>query len=444
MLPYKLDSLRYGQAQVEVSFAGGFFPFLPSVEQHSKEESLAKLVRCLVPPEAGNQAKWRHTVKLEVLNEGDMAALDHVASEQLVHLPVQLFEAEHVGYVTPEALAEFPDLVLPQRDEALVFIHGYNCDLITALGRVAQVFALGNMPPHVVPFVFSYSAGGPLQYFSAKTHMAHYGGDFTAFLEELARHFQEVHILTHSCGAEFFFTNWPSIARCFLPARRARGAQACRRGPLRWVPQGRREGSEDLRLHLATLTLMNPDVLVEKVMELLPDVMRSAEHFTTYNDESDGALFWAGWLQTLVPRWYQQRPWSKAPTAVFGRTLKSLWLERMGPGGGEQDCEIRLEGDLLRASDRNSFSRSSSDFEGTSWPSGPHVPGDGSIDIINCSSIDQNVHNLRHNYFMLNTQMVEDVCELIGGRLPAPYRQRLCQVNANIFNFLSPPGHLKE
>merc|ERR1712083_1123686 len=66
------------------------------------------------------------------------------------------------------------------------------------------------------------------------------------------------------------------------------------------------------------------------------------------------------------------------------------------------------------------------------------------VDVIDCSSIDQNVHNLRHNYYMLNTQMVEDVCELIGGRITAPYRQRLSQVEGNIFNFIAPPRHITE
>ncbi|CAE8599403.1 unnamed protein product, partial [Polarella glacialis] len=75
----------------------------------------------------------------------------------------------------------------------------------------------------------------------------------------------------------------------------------------------------------------------------------------------------------------------------------------------------------------------------------PEVPGDGCIDIIDCSNIDQNVHDLRHNYYMLNTQMVEDVCELIGLREKAAFRSRLCQHgDGNVFSFLSPPSYLKE
>mmetsp|Transcript_30415 Transcript_30415/g.94376 ORF Transcript_30415/g.94376 Transcript_30415/m.94376 type:complete len:208 (+) Transcript_30415:1591-2214(+) len=174
--------------------------------------------------------------------------------------------------------------------------------------------------------------------------------------------------------------------------------------------------------------------------EVLPKMMKVAEHFTTYNDSNDGALFYSNWLQKLVPRWYQERPWSEE-TEVFGRQIQSLWVERCASGA------ISMKGELIRENkplNKPATADLASEFGMDTLASSPHVPGDGSIEVINCSTIDQNVHDLRHNYYMLNTQMVEDVCELIGARLTAPYRQRLCQVNANIYNFLSPPSFLKE
>lgn len=206
---------------------------------------------------------------------------------------------------------------------------------------------------------------------------------------------------------------------------------------MRWIPLGQR-ATGDQRLHLATLTLMNPDVQVETVLSLLPEVMRFAEHLTTYNDTNDGALFYSLWFQKLVPGWYQGRP-RATRSMIFGRTLKSVWVERSGISS---DCQLR--GDLLEEVLQPQLEPCSRLDSGLHFPSGPDVPGQGSIDIINCSGIDQNVHKLRHNYYMLNTQMVEDVCELIGERLTAPYRQRLCQVDANIFIFLSPPAHVKK
>eukprot|EP00411_Alexandrium_monilatum_P065187 CAMPEP_0175530914 /NCGR_PEP_ID=MMETSP0096-20121207/21901_1 /TAXON_ID=311494 /ORGANISM="Alexandrium monilatum, Strain CCMP3105" /LENGTH=747 /DNA_ID=CAMNT_0016833639 /DNA_START=1 /DNA_END=2243 /DNA_ORIENTATION=+ len=420
MLPRKTDYLRYGHGQVEVSFAGGFFPFLPSVEHHHTDRSVAALAKVLSSPSGDRSSASsaggarRALVKLEVLDEDDLpnCRSDESASGILrsAKLSVQYVDGNSVAYVTPEALSEACGLRTQTRGEALVFIHGYNCDLTTALGRVAQTLALGNMSPHIVPFVFSYSAGGVLQYFSAKAHMREYGDDLASFFRSPSQ----------TCSSPPGSSPAPGLDQ-------AGG-----------VPLGQRAATGDSRLHLATLTMMNPDVLVAKVVELLPEVMRAAEHFTTYNDADDGALFYSRWLQKLVPRWYQERPWSEE-TEVFGRLLRSFWVERDGNG-----CVLR--GDLV--SGANNLFRMSSSTLGAEmelpWRSSPHVPGDGSIEVINCSTIDQNVHKLRHNYYMLNTQMVEDVCELIGERRTARYRQRLCQVNANIYNFLSPPSYLKE
>jgi len=441
MMPVKLAWMRYGHAQVEVSFAGGFFPFLPSIEQHYCERAVEDLVRALCP--AGNEQRRgaRPTVKLEVVTAGELAAWreeDLPSTMKEVQIPVHFSEGDHMGYVTPEGLFQAQSLAGHTEQEALVFIHGYNCPLSTALGRVAQLFALGNMSPHIVPFVFSYSAGGTLQYFSVKQHMPAYGEDLNSFLEELGRHFQEVHILTHSCGAEFFFANWAAIQGRFLPAVRLSNRAAPWQGAKRWVSHGGRRAEGDTRMHLATLTLMNPDVLVESVVKTLPSMMEAAEHFTTYNDANDGALFFSTWLQKLVPRWYQKRPRAQGETVVFGKQLRTLWHERCG----SDPNDTGLRGELVGETTTERPSRGGSDLE-AQWHF-PQIPGDGVIDIINCSSIDQNVHKLRHNYYMLNTQMVEDVCELIGSRLTAPFRQRLTQVNGNIFNFLSPPSHLKE
>merc|ERR1719436_98109 len=70
------------------------------------------------------------------------------------------------------------------------------------------------------------------------------------------------------------------------------------------------------------------------------------------------------------------------------------------------------------------------------------VQPDYRIDVIDCSNIDQNIHKLRHNYYMLNTQVVEDICELVGLRTKAINRGRLVRVQANVFNFLCPPADL--
>lgn len=433
MLPCKASGLRFGLAHVEVSFAGGFFGFLPSVEQHKQQADPEALVRELYE-EAPEELHSRRNIAIEVASSEELRQLGEMGDEvRHLQIPVYFRGGSPHGITTVEELGEGEARCLVERSqEALVFIHGYNCDLATALGRLAQTFALGNMPPHIVPFVFSYSAGCALAYFPVQWRMMDYGGDLASFLDTLGRHFSEMHFLVHSCGAEFFFSNWPKIADCFRPVQR--------RWSRHWIAgiEPRSEPS-DHRLHLATLTLINPDVLVATVAERLPEVMLATEHFTTYNDMDDGALFMSECFSAVLPKSLQggaRAGVSRGSSAIFGRCVSPLWLEHTAEG-------VELRGPMVERAKRNR-KRLFSPWTSQDIRRLPHVYRPDSITVIDSSGIDQNVHNLRHNYYMLNTQMVEDVCELIGYRRAAHHRQRLVQVEGNVFNFLSPPSHLKE
>lgn len=441
LFPHKDQELRFGLGQVEASFAGGFFPFLPAVNYHSQMSSGEDLVEQLLHVYQKRQAHEEPSnLRLEVLPE---ATFHDMYVGEWSQVPIHFCEGECLGYV-PEQTISHAKSLRPSA-EALVFIHGFNCDLATALGRVAQTFSLGNMPPHIVPFVFSYAGGAELTYFQARARFADYGADLRSFLEILARHFTEVHILTHSCGAEFFFTNWPEIADCFTLRRssvssRVTGRNGRNAKQQRWVARHSRRMDDEGMLHLATLTMLNPDVLFGMAERLLPDILRRAEHFTAYSDSNDGALFWSGVVRCLL-------------SAVTGNGCKKQ------PLLGKSVQPLFWDGyELKRGHERGMKRRHSLDSRITGGPrvmSGPvshlsslvnkpQIPGDGSVDIIDCSNIDQNVHALRHNYFMLNTQMVEDVCDLIGHRQKAPNRSRLCQhSDGNVFSFLSPPSFLK-
>ncbi|OLQ02720.1 hypothetical protein AK812_SmicGene14396 [Symbiodinium microadriaticum] len=297
-LPHKESQLRYGIGYVEASFAGGFFPFLPSVEYHNEMDSVEDMVGRLVQSYHKRQAAEDPQLRVEVIPQESEASL--FSGVKTTQVFVSFPEGENVGYIAESAVVE--RLRTPMRNslEALVFIHGFNCDLATAMGRIAQTFSLGNMAPHIVPFVFSYAGGTELSYFQAKAHFKDYGSELAEFLRSLRGHFSEVHILTHSCGAEFLFTNWSSIAECFMPSRRNRPDVASSRGAAennnstkrpRWIPKHSRHfgTQDDLSLHMATLTMLNPDVELDTVKRLLPDIMHSAEHFTAYNSMSDAS-----------------------------------------------------------------------------------------------------------------------------------------------------------
>eukprot|EP00929_Paragymnodinium_shiwhaense_P080126 TRINITY_DN41766_c0_g2_i1.p1 TRINITY_DN41766_c0_g2~~TRINITY_DN41766_c0_g2_i1.p1 ORF type:complete len:766 (-),score=110.26 TRINITY_DN41766_c0_g2_i1:119-2416(-) len=430
--------LRFGLAQVEVSYAGGFFPFLPSVEQHAEQQSLTVLLRSRQQTVTSKDLRKPY-ISIEGIGEDDLAGLlaaadDTVQNNVIIsQLPVYHLTGSHIGFAKLLDLHRSGAMALMERKpEALIFLHGYNSDLATSMGRVAQVFALGNMPPHIVPFVFSYSGGSALMYFQVKWHMVDYGKDFAIFLEQLGEHFTETHILTHSCGAEFFFVNWNDISDRFVPACCGLSRQSISPAPPRRDPN-------DRRLHLATLTLLNADVLLEIVARLLPEILQHAEHFSSYNDSTDGALFYSAMMQSVLPRPLQKwraREDAAWKTQVFGRCVSPLWMD-LDEGGQPvlQSADIREALGLERKCQQYDAASVEPQLEtGRHWTR--------RMDIIDCSGIDQNVHKLRHNYYMLNTQMVEDVCELVGSRRTACGRRGLVQADGNVFSFLAPPGHL--
>eukprot|EP00435_Cladocopium_sp_Y103_P054971 s63_g18.t1 len=155
LFPHKDQELRFGLGQVEASFAGGFFPFLPAVNYHFQMKSGEDLVEQLLHVYQKRQAHEEPSnLRLEVLPE---ATFQDMYVGEWSQVPIHFCEGENLGYVPEQTISR----VRSSRPsaEALVFIHGFNCDLATALGRVAQTFSLGNMPPHIVPFVFSYAGG---------------------------------------------------------------------------------------------------------------------------------------------------------------------------------------------------------------------------------------------------------------------------------------------
>lgn len=196
-------------------------------------------------------------------------------------------------------------------------------------------------------------------------------------------------------------------------------------------------------MRLTTVTMCNADVLVEMVAEVLPEVMECAERFTTYNDASDIALLTSECLQRLLPKASQQGRVGGWSTSTFGRQVSALWLEPSESGHG-----VVLAGPMIdhaKQKDGRAIGTNRTLLDAT-LEIGRMVRQFGEcIDVIDATSIDQNVGDSRHNYYVANTQVVEDICELIGQGVGAQRRtRRLIRVDqeSNVFLFLAPPAHL--
>jgi esterase/lipase superfamily enzyme len=460
--PSKVDKIRYGIAQVEVSLAGGFFPFLPDVQYSETYAGVAEVKKEFDTSGRKEMARDRAIAKvdgtslsqidvcpklqLSVVSNDDLECLmgdfddePHSPQFQKANIEIWFQEGEYRAYVNRASLDGPARSLVERSKEALVFLHGYNSDIATCVGRMAQLCSLGGMADHIVPFVFSYSAGFALSYLDVKRHMSEYGDDLAAFFTELGTQFREVHILCHSCGAQFFFGNVEKILDCFAPSRVSTNANSSYSGLFGMERRVTNLSTEKVRKpYLASVTMVNPDVLVDIVTAKLPSVMDVADHFTTYNDRKDGALFWSSFVQTWLPKRMLQGLTLPAPgrhATVFGSVVSPLWFEQTNDG-------VHLRGPIVQLPGEKYPLFGSKDSVLQKLWSKETMKSNNRIDVIDCSTIDQNIHKLRHNYYMLNTQVVEDICELIGTRATALQRARLVQVEANVFNFLCPPADL--
>ncbi|KAJ3029862.1 hypothetical protein HDV00_009364 [Rhizophlyctis rosea] len=193
--------------------------------------------------------------------------------------------------------------------EALIFVHGYvckfappitsllfrtdnlipspnlqNCSTTEAIKRLGQLLTLGNFPPHIKPFVFSWPPGRELTYFQAKKAGAHPAvlEAFVTFVGDLRRAgVRRVHLLSHSAGCGVVMGFAGVFERCFV--------LICALGIIAWrfvaVIPYRTDVSYPRLYKQVPLT----DFLETQYMTL----RRYCSLITCYVDENDGALFWA-------------------------------------------------------------------------------------------------------------------------------------------------------
>ncbi|KAG0331846.1 hypothetical protein BG004_001483 [Podila humilis] len=309
--------------------------------------------------------------------------------------------------------------------EALVFIHGYNCALTYGIARLGQLLALGEFPPYIKPFVFNWPNSTTMGYFNAKAvgcsdSVVH---DLLQFIEDLyASGFHRVHILAHSMGARIVlsairkgifdgtFAEQESInlepslistagsdsnLRAKSLVRHTSSQSKC---PV--SPTSDRTSTASLaadkpgRIHLATFTLLNPDADLNVFLEEdYWTLTRYCTHITLYADAHDGALFWS---------------------QVLGR----------------QDSLGRHPRTLIYT------------------PTGQVLD----VDVIDTTSLDVNIHSIRHNFFNLNRMLVDDLYDVIVlGRRAREREGRLSSrwtfspegvANGEVYTFLCAPSYV--
>ncbi|KAF9126480.1 hypothetical protein BGW39_006600 [Mortierella sp. 14UC] len=303
--------------------------------------------------------------------------------------------------------------------EALVFVHGYNCALTYGIGRLGQLLSLGEFPAYIKPFVFSWPSSTTMGYFTAKKVGCSdsVANDLRQFIIDLKdAGFLRVHILAHSMGARIvlsalrkgYFDNVfaerevldlePSITSNLGSKSHLRG-----RVSVKYRDRPRQQnrsassltGEEDLStIQLATFTLLNPDADLDIFLEEdYWTLSKYCPHVTLYADAHDGALFWS---------------------EVLGRK-KSL-------GRHPRTLVYSPTGEVL------------------------------DVDVIDTTSLDVNIHSIRHNFFNLNRMLVDDLYDVVVlGRRATEREARLSSrwtfaddgtENGEVYTFLCAPSYV--
>ncbi|KAI9007233.1 hypothetical protein BC832DRAFT_591817 [Gaertneriomyces semiglobifer] len=177
-------------------------------------------------------------------------------------------------------------------DEALIFIHGYNCSVTDAIKRLGQLLTLGAFPPWIKPFVFAWPSGKELTYFQAvKAGLdPAVRGAFVQLVDDLrCSGVSRIHLLSHSAGCKLAVSFAEVFEEIFQPLDEA----GCGTNQGELDEEGRKRHGP-LKSELCTFTLVNGDVGLPEFLESdFVKIRQYCQLITSYVDENDNALFWA-------------------------------------------------------------------------------------------------------------------------------------------------------
>eukprot|EP00667_Euglena_gracilis_P002574 EG_transcript_2573 len=267
----------------------------------------------------------------------------------------------------------------------LLFFPGYNNSCKYSTQPFAQLLTLGDFPAHISPWVYSYPSGQIFSYLKAKAEAEDL---YTAQrIRELLEAFRDagcrqVHVMAHSMGARAWLTHVHEITPVFSP-----------------------EG-----MQLATCTMLNPDYPKERFRDSNFKALRAVcSCITLYADANDGALIWS-------QRGNRSGRFLKNDEPSLGLAVFGMHEPRSPQPGTASPME------------NNPF------FDRCEWLD---------LDVIDTTWIENNVQDLRHSYWNINRELVEDLRELVVTHRRARDRSRLAARLGNVYSFLAAPSCLK-
>lgn len=361
--------------------------------------------------------------------------------------------------------------------EVLVYVHGYNNTHVEATQTLGQMATFGNFPPHVKVVVFTWPAGsGLFSFYQARTNSEdkRLHECFRQFLQSLQDSgVRQFHVLCHSMGARVFLKSLRMICRDTDIIARFKSTAPSAKGPL--------ENHQDLwagKLHLLTATFMNPEYHLDEFIRHDYYILRSiCSHITIYSDANDQALFWS---ETFSHQDALGRSVFGLQKTVCNPRVQLLETDdnTNGPEGtltpiADLSESTDMGDEIFNGAPRLRFMHTVSffqmDFSGEGLPVLEAPPTQLAtrrhlrpwhrrdtllstptgevewldLDIIDTTYMDTNVHGLRHSFWSLNREIIEDLREILVTRKRASQRTgRLDRRDGNVWVFRVAPSFL--
>ncbi|RKO91677.1 hypothetical protein BDK51DRAFT_47769 [Blyttiomyces helicus] len=460
--------LEYGVATVECSISGKFFSRLPHADLLTplQEKEAADGVRWVLAnltvlrtgpgPRRSPTGVLPHPSKLEntlpdrvtvwVDDEGSFVVDDHVpmaaespgpeghagGPQRPDELRMQLVTAAGTGDVglrvagwnfraqEDSPLGSIPRAVPTfqrhHRTEVLVMIPGFNSTAQSASQSLGQLLSLGSFPTHLKPFIFNWSGGGPLSFHYAQkmaesdvvaNHlMAFLGGLQDAGIER-------VHLMGHSMGARVLLSAVNRFEAIFRPLAGAADPDYTTR-PSPTASSAASPSKRHPGLILGSFILLNAEADHPYfVRTAFPRIHAVCRAVTLYSDDQDGALLFAKWFGDRAD-----------PLGRCGHLMYELPTLPTDAAevAKKTHHQMHLRGRMYRSPYRRQWL---------------------DLDVVDTTTLQVNVHNLRHSYFNLNRLLVDDLLDLIvTGRRAHARRHRLIRSEGNRFAFLTAPSYV--
>ena len=371
------------------------------------------------------------------------------------------------GAVRPEPRLSAQNLPLPPKirvigrtahenspPEALVYVPGYNAPCQMGVLCIGQLLAMGDFPPHIKPFVFSWPAGRELTYFTAVNvaQCERNQRDFCAFVASIIETgVRDIHFMTHSVGVHTFISALPRLQGMLQTVEQ----QNVSRNPRSPRPNAAAAGPT---ARMTTVTLMSPDYPLDQFVNEDFAILRSlCSHITVYGDQSDRALRYSEIFNGVLTIGKNPFKLVKPGTGTRQRTRRPPFQRNSPNAPHSVDAEAPqsfLSWVTNTVSGRNSETAQTSEYFsstaggnaslGMDLESRVRQAGEPlDMDVVDTSWMDQNVQSLRHNYFNVNRWMIDDIRESVVQRRRAHMRTgRMTHRRGNVWSFIGAPKYV--